>query len=330
MRADRLLLLVALLRQRGRMSAGELATRLEVDRRTVLRDVEALATAGIPIYAERGRHGGFALLPGYVPDATELTATEATALLASGGHEAMERLGLGPALASALRKLGATLPAELEATVSHASERLVVDAAGWSQGSATLPQLEPVQRAVFLDRRLRFGYTPRPPRQPGTRTVDPYGLLLAGATWYLVAGHRGQPRSYRVSRMADVRVLDQPSRRPPDLDLRSLWREMRTAYDEQPGPVISVRVPNRWLELVLTGLAGQLSGAPVLTADGEHTVIEARTHVQRGVAGVLAGYGAMVEVLEPPELKAIMLKIGQELVERYADRPRITAGRVPG
>jgi hypothetical protein len=107
---------------------------------------------------------------------------------------------------------------------------------------------------------------------------------------------------------------------------------MRAAYDEQPGPLVTVRVPNRWLELVLTSLSGQLSGAPTLTAAAENTVLEARTHALRGVAGVLAGYGAMVEVLEPTELKGIMLEIGRELVERYGDQPPapIRAGRVLG
>ena len=108
-RADRLLSLLLLLQHRGRRSAKELADELEVSTRTVLRDIEALSTAGVPVYAERGRHGGFALLPGYSTDLTGLTHDEALALLVAGSRG--DGAGMAPALASAMRKVVAGLPA---------------------------------------------------------------------------------------------------------------------------------------------------------------------------------------------------------------------------
>lgn len=321
MRADRLLMLTALLRQRGRMTAPELARRLEVDPRTVLRDIEALSAAGVPVYAERGRHGGFSLLPGYAPDPIELTAAEANALFLSGGARTLDTLGLAAPLQSALRKLAASLPAEMDTEVTRSSERVVVDAAGWSAASHDLPELEVTQQAVFTDRRLRFRYAPRPPARAGVRTVDPYGLLLAGQVWYLIAAHRGQPRSYRVSRMSSARVLDRPSSRPPDLDLRQLWREMRDRHVTRLEVPVRVRVPHRRVELVLSFLGPQLAGPPVLHPGAEATVIEARAQTVRGTAAVLAGFGDQVEVLDPPELRSAMLGIGRQLSALYAAPP---------
>ena len=325
MRADRLLLLVSLLRHRGRLTAAELATELEVDRRTVLRDIEALSAAGFPVYAERGRHGGFALLPGFTPDATELSAAEAAALFVAGGGQTLTRLGLDAPLASALRKLGTGLPAHVRTEVDRTGERLVVDPDGWTARPADSTEMNQVQQAVFTDRRLRFAYVPRPPRIAGVRTVDPYGLLLAGSTWYLIAAHRGQPRSYRVSRMASVTVLDTPSSRPDDLDLRALWQQMRNAYTANPGTMITIKVPLRWSEMVLTGLSSQLSRTPELRTDGDFMIITASTQMLRGVAGALAGFGAMVEVLDPPELQVILADVGLELVDCYRQQTAAAA-----
>ncbi len=130
MRADRLLQIVGLLRQHGRLSAGELARRLEVTPRTVLRDMEALSTAGVPIAAERGRQGGFALLPGYRPAVEELSDQEVQALLLAGRVPA-DSVGLAGPMASALRKLAGSAAPEHGRSADRISERVVVDAAGW-------------------------------------------------------------------------------------------------------------------------------------------------------------------------------------------------------
>jgi predicted DNA-binding transcriptional regulator YafY len=318
MRADRLLTLVALLRRHGKLSAGELARRLEVDRRTVLRDVEALSTAGFPVYAERGRNGGFALLPEFRPDVGGLTADETRALFLAGGQPVLDRLGLAEPLASALTKLSMDLPENQRSAVERAGSRILVDAGGWTTGPEPLPCLEIVHQAVFTDRRLRFDYLPRPGRRPGARTVDPYGLLQAAGTWYLIAAHRGRPRTYRISRMTAATVLSQPSRRPDDLDLAALWERLRSEYAEaSPGIVIKIRVPARFLDLVRRNLAVQLAGPPVITPEGDSVIIEAPVTGLRGTTGMLAGFGSMIEVLQPPELIDSLLDVADQLKEMY-------------
>lgn len=310
--------MVALLRRHGKLSATELARRLEVDRRTVLRDAEALSTAGFGIYAERGRNGGFALLPEYRPDVGGLSADETRALFLAGGQPALARLGLAEPLASALTKLGMELPPERRSQVERTGDRILIDAGGWSTGPEPLPCLGTVQQAVFEDRRLRLHYLPRPGRRPGVRTVDPYGLLQAAGTWYLIAAHRGRPRTYRVSRMTSARILPQPSARPDDLDLGALWERLRGEYAETAtGTTIRIRVPRQWVDLVRRNLAVQLAGPPVSTPEGDSVIIEAPVTGIRGTTGMLAGFGSMIEVLEPPELIDSLLAVADQIRELY-------------
>lgn len=313
-----MLSLVALLRRHGKLSAGDLARRLEVDRRTILRDVEALSAAGFGIYTERGRSGGIMLLPEYRPDVGGLTADESRALFLAGGQPALTRLGLAEPLSSALNKLGAGLPAEQHQQVSRTQERIVIDADGWSGSGEPLPELDRIQQAVFTDRRLRFDYQPMPPRQAGTRTVDPYGLLQTAGTWYLIAAHRGRPRTYRVSRISAVRILAQPSIRPDDLDLRRLWQQLRAGYaSRRPGTPITVRTTAQWADLVSRNLSAQATGPAEMTTEPEAVVITVPVTAVRGAVGVLAGFGDLVEVLGPPELITGLLEVADQLRSRY-------------
>ena len=318
MRADRLLQIVGLLRQHGQLSATELARRLEVTPRTVLRDMEALSTAGVPVIAERGRQGGFSLLPGYRPAVEELTATEVQALLLSGRVPA-ESVGLAGPLASALRKLGGWAAPEHGRSADRISDRVLVDPSGWWGGPEQAEHFATVQQAVLADQRLRLTYRPRDPSGTGVRTVDPYGLLQAAGVWYLIAAHRGRPRSYRLSRVLAATVLDEPSRRPPDLDLRALWARLRASF--APAPALTIRLacePARY-ELALMLLAGQGAGRPRVLEEGPPVVFELEVHVLRATAGVLAALGSAVRALAPPELPQLMVAVAQELLATYPD-----------
>lgn len=232
MRADRLLSLVLLLRHRGRMTAAALAAELEVSERTVLRDVDALSTAGIPVYAERGRSGGFALLPGFSTDLTGLTTGEAVALLTSGSSATPGALGLGPEFSSAIRKVVAAMPEVARRTATGAAERVLVRRGGWLADPAPGPDgaLAAVQDAVFAGRRLRMSYAARVDDAPRERTVDPIGLVEAAGRWYLLALREGEDRTYRVDRIVEAHELDEPARRPDGVDLERLWLRRRDTF----------------------------------------------------------------------------------------------------
>lgn len=318
MRADRLLQVVALLRAHGRLSAADLAARLEVSVRTVLRDMEALSAAGVPVYAERGRTGGFALLPGYRPAVEDLTDVEARALLLSGrGPGSVQGAGLDDALRSAVRKLSVRLAPEQTRAASRVADRVVIDPTGWFGEEEELTQLGTLQEAVFADRRVRVRYRGRNDARAAARTLDPYGLLQARGTWYLVAAHRGRPHTYRVDRVEAAEVLDEATDRPPDLDLRALWHELRGRFVRPPALTVRLEVADGQLAEVRIMLGAVGSGRPRVFAE-EPTVIEVEVLSAHAAVAALAGFGDRVRVLDPPEVVEHLRLSLRAAAARYA------------
>ncbi|MEU1982223.1 YafY family protein [Nocardia sp. NPDC019395] len=321
MRADRLLQIVQLLRRNGRMSAAELARRLEVTKRTVLRDMDALSTAGIPVYAERGRGGGFALVPGFEPDVEQLTSAEARALFVAGGRGTAEALGLGGSFRSALHKLAAGLPDDAHRLVTHVQDRILLDAGGWHRDPDTLDALGDIQAAVLDDERIRIRYQSKAAAAPGDRTLDPWGLLQVGTTWYLIAAHRGRPRSYRISRISAVRRLGEPSRRPPDTDLQKVWQRMRDDFRRAPATEIVLRIHRPRLPMVLGSLSVTTLGDPRPVA-GDPDVLSIPVRSLRAAAAMLVGFGAEVDVIAPDILREKIIEIAEGAREHHRDAAR--------
>jgi predicted DNA-binding transcriptional regulator YafY len=262
MRADRLVSLVLLLRRRGRLSAATLARELEVSTRTVLRDIEALSAAGVPVYAERGRHGGFALLQSFRTELTGLNHEEALALLTAGSGRGEQVFGLGSALASAMRKVVDALPESHRATASDAAQRFLVDPESDLLSRRLVTEEVPdatmlgVRRAVLAGNKLRIHYaaTGQPPQW---RTVDPIGLVTVRDRAYLLATRAGADRTYRLSRVLAAEELAEPAERPNRVDLDRIWRE-RSAQFFAGGDHLTVLLrldPRRREELLDTALA---------------------------------------------------------------------------
>ncbi|MFI7709345.1 helix-turn-helix transcriptional regulator [Nonomuraea sp. NPDC049480] len=262
MRADRLVSLVLLLRQHGRMSAAALARELEVSTRTVLRDVEALSAAGVPVYAERGRHGGFALLPGFRTELTGLNPDEALALLVAGSRRGAQAFGLGSALASAMLKVVDALPESYRDTAAGAAERLLIDPETDLLSRRLVDEEVPdaiaaeVLRAVFAGHKLQIHYA-AVDQTPKWRTVDPIGLVTVRDRGYLLATRSGADRTYRLSRVLAAKELAEPAQRPDRVDLDRAWQERSTQFRAGGDQVtVLVRVdPARREDLVGTALA---------------------------------------------------------------------------
>ncbi|WP_405796412.1 helix-turn-helix transcriptional regulator [Streptomyces sp. NBC_01506] len=269
MRADRLVSMVLLLRQHGRMSATALARELEVSTRTVLRDIESLSAAGVPVYAERGRNGGFALLPGFQTELTGLNHDEALALLVAGSRRGAQVFGLGSALASAMRKVVDALPESYRATAAGAARRLLIDPetdllSRRPAAEEEVPDriVAEVRRAVFAGHKLRIHYA-AVDRPPKWRTVDPIGLVTVRDQGYLLATRSGADRTYRLSRVLAAEELTEPAQRPDRVDLGRAWQERGTRFRTGGDQVtVLVRVnPARREELVGTALAVLTEGA---------------------------------------------------------------------
>jgi predicted DNA-binding transcriptional regulator YafY len=249
MRASRLVSLLLLLQTRGQMTAAALARELEVSVRSIHRDVEALSEAGVPIYAERGPHGGIRLVDGYRTRLTGMTPDEAEALFLSGLPGPAAELGLGTVVTAARLKVLAALPPELRARASRLVERFHLDAAGWFQVGEETPHLATMADAVWEARRVSIDYGRMD--QIVTREIEPLGLVLKAGVWYVVALTDGQFRTYRVARIRGAEALDERFERPQGFDLAAYWAESSAAYErEAPRSEVTIRIrPERmgWL-----------------------------------------------------------------------------------
>ena len=213
MRADRLVAALLVLQARGRVTAAELAEELEVSERTARRDLEALGMAGVPVYSQPGRGGGWSLLGGARTDLSGLTAAEARTLFLVAGPSSSAT----PEVKAALRKLVRALPETFRADAEAAASAVVLDPSSWDGAVARRPvHLDVLQQAVVEGVQVRLGYVGRD-RRESERMVHPLGLVSKGTAWYLVAGTDAGRRTFRLNRVRSVEVTDEPAHRPPTL-----------------------------------------------------------------------------------------------------------------
>lgn len=322
-RADRLVSLVLLLRQRGRLTADQLARELEVSTRTVLRDVEALSAAGVPVYAERGRYGGFALLPGFRTELTGLTTDEALALLTAGTPGSPAPLGPGTALAAARRKVLDALPEEQRVAAEASSRRLLVEPETDLLSRRTAVEDVPagvaaaVRAAVLEGRRLRMLYAASG-QDPRWRTVDPVGLVGVRDRTYLLAGRAGADRTYRLSRVLAAERLDEPAQRADDVDLAGLWRTRCEQFLADGHVAVDVRVrSHRRDELLASAVAVR---AETASAD-DWLHLQVTYQDDRHAVWAAWQLGEDAEVLSPPTVRAALHERAAVLARRYRDEP---------
>ena len=289
MRASRLVSLLLLLQTRGQLTVAELAERLEVSERTVQRDAQALAIAGVPIVSVRGPAGGYRLDRGYRTRLTGLDASEVEALFVGPAAE----LGLGHELAAARLKLLASLPAELQERAGRAEQLFHVDSRGWFREQERVPHLAVIAGALWRGRRLDIRY--REGASIVSRRLDPLGLISKVGVWYLLAKRRGEERVYRVSRIVSARERAEPSVRPEGFELAAAWAHRSEAFERGHRRLeVTLRVPRSQVRYLR---------AARIVEDGERpTVIAQYEGVDHALHSLLA-YGPLAEVLAPQALR---------------------------
>jgi predicted DNA-binding transcriptional regulator YafY len=316
MRADRLLSIMLLLQVRGRVTARELALRLEVSERTIYRDMVALGTAGVPVVAERGAGGGWMLLEQYRTNLTGLNEAEIQALFLTKPPRVLADLGLGRASEAALIKLLAALPSVSRHGAEEMRQRIYVDTGGWRQAEDSVPCLPTVQEAIWRERKLRLLYE----RGEGSveRIVDPLGLVAKGSIWYLVAGVEGELRTYRISRILTAEALNEPCVRPDGFDLARAWEEstarFTAALPRYPAIIRAeadlvpyLRNIGRYARIEREGPPDEEGRVRLeMVFEGEHNAHE-----------YLLGFGPRVEVVEPPELREYIIRAAEGILARY-------------
>lgn len=319
MKSDRLLSTLLLLQAHGRMTGRELSEKLEVSQRTIHRDMEALSAAGVPIYALRGAAGGWQLDEGWRTQVPGLDEAELRAFLMAQPRTAGDTR-LAAAAESALNKLMAAMPTTLRERAISIRQRIHVDTTGWRGTTEDLSLLPTVQDAVARDLKLsiRYARTRRDSVEaiPNTnekisetveRIVSPLGLVAKGSTWYLVALSNGEFRTYRISRIRDAKILDEPSERPADFDLAAHWKSSTQQFKEG-WPKFEATLcfhPNAAQEMKIWRLASPVKPDEKLpnTPEGWIT-LQVQFDSEEQARFVTLGLGPHVEVLQPTSLRA--------------------------
>ena len=312
MRADRLVAALLVLQARGRVTAKALADELEVSERTARRDLEALSMAGIPVYPQAGRGGGWSLVGGSRTDLTGLSASEVRTLFLLAGPAAGT-----PQVKAALRKLLRALPAPFRAEAEAAAAAVVLDPTGWDHYVSEPPRhLGTLQQAIIDGVQVRMAYTRRD-RVESERTVHPLGLVAKGRVWYLIANTDAGLRTFRLSRIQTLDVTTDPVDRPADFDLEETWRSTLASVDDMRLPYEAVlSAPATLLPALRDALVAQPHVRAVI--DAERVELEVRSYSPEALARQLARFGGLVEVISPIEARDHLARLGAELVSTYA------------
>jgi predicted DNA-binding transcriptional regulator YafY len=324
MRASRLLTILILLQLRGRIAAVTLARELEVSVRTIYRDVDQLGAAGVPVYAERGRNGGFALLGGFRTDLTGLTPRESDAVSFIGMAQAARDLGLGEAAASARLKILASVPAKGRALAERVAARFHLDPAPWYSPAIAPPLLRELAEAVWAGREVRVGYHSW--KGLVRRNLAPLGLVMKAGAWYLAGAREAKPRIYRVAAIRELAVTDTPAKRPRHFDLARFWGEAAREFElNLRSETARVRLSplgrgllRDWNPAAADAVDAQ---APPPAGDGwfEATIpVEKLPHAAREILRL----GAEIEVLEPAGLRAAVAGEAEKIGAMHAPKAR--------
>lgn len=339
MRADRLLALLLFLQSRGKVTAGQVADELGISIATARRDLEALSTAGVPVYVQAGRGGGWQLVGGARTNLSGLSGHEARALFWMLGTAGLS----GPGTRVATRKLIHALPESLRAEAETLATTIHYDHAAWGEVSAPDPaskqadeagdadnedHLETLRSALIQHRGVRITYT-RSNGSTSDRLVLPLGLVAKVGRWYLVAGrdtaHGEDARTYRVDRIDTVTIAqDYLAAESLEFDLVTYWHEHITEVEElRSSEAGTIRAP-LWTRPILQSHFGSymtvISTESLSPPDG-HFIAEVRANLIVALAEQLAGWGSQIEVLDPPQLRHELGRIGAELSALYGTDP---------
>ncbi len=316
MRASRLLTIQMLLETRGRMSAAQLSEILAVSVRTLYRDVDQLAAAGVPIYAERGRAGGFELLAGWKTTLTGLTASEAKAVLLSGLAGPASALGLGEAVADAKLKLLSALPRSQRDEAEHFQSRFHLDPLEWYRQSESVPQLATVAEAVWQDRRLAIHYESW--AGASQRVVHPLGLVMKAGSWYLVARSKDTPLTFRIANIAAATLLPEACARPRAFDLAAYWAESIQRFEAELYAGYAEVKANARGRKALRGLSAAVANAVTQAANAGETTLRIPIENIEHACAQLLPLAPDVVVKAPPGLRSAIRKKLREIGKAYA------------
>lgn len=319
MKASRLLSILMLLQSHGRMSAAALAQTMEVSERTIQRDVDQLSAAGVPLWGERGRLGGYQLRPGWSTQLTGMTEPEANALLLAGLPGAATELGLGSAAASARLKLLASLPTPWREQAAHVGERLHIDPVDWYQVQDAPRFLREAAESVWQGRRIQVRYQSW--RKTSNRELEPLGLVMKAGAWYLAAREVGKDavRTYRLAAVLELKTGTRTFKRPRNFDLACYWQESSARFEAELRPIQARIRVSPWAMECLQTTRLRFTPCPAEPRSGGSAqpgwkdVLLPIESIEEG-ARQLLGYGGEVEVIDPVELRRCVANLATRVL----------------
>jgi predicted DNA-binding transcriptional regulator YafY len=314
LRADRLIAILLLLQNRGKVTSREIAEKLEVSERTIIRDMEALSMAGIPVFAERGSNGGWVLAEGYRTTLTGMKTEEILSLFLSNTSNLLGDLGIHNHFEVALQKLLAASPIMIRRNAEAVRQRIHIDGAGWHQSKESVPYLSIVQEAVWEERKLYMQY--RREKDSIERIVHPLGLVAKLNIWYFIAEVDGETRTYRISRLQSARMLEESFQRPPDFNLAQFWEQSTERFKlNLPRYYAQVRMSEKLLPRI-----AQVRYAQVLWSQpAQNGWVEADIEFQtlESASEIILGFGPLMEVLVPTELRTSVISQAKAILSMY-------------
>lgn len=319
MRADRLLSIMLILQAQGKTTTLALADRLEVSRRTILRDIEALSIAGVPVYAEAGHGGGVYLDEHYRVSLTGLKEAEVRALFVSSQLGPLQDVGLGHAAEATLLKLFAALPSLHRQEAERMQQRIHLDPAWWWHKGETLPYLETLKAAVFGDCCVQVRYE-RGDGSVSERILEPYSLVAKASVWYLIARREGELRTYRVSRFMAVEVLDTHFERDEAFDLAQYWHTHSSEFvASMPDFAFTLRLAAARVQF-MNWYAAERYTIRDASPDGAALLVDVCLSSLEEARMLVLGLGTDAEVIEPEALREAVRLQAQQIVSQLSSR----------
>jgi predicted DNA-binding transcriptional regulator YafY len=303
------------------MTSRDLASRLEVSERTIHRDMEALSGAGIPVTAARGLGGGWSLLGDYRTSLTGLNEAEIQSLFLTKPTKLLADLHLEKAADGALLKLLASLPATFRQGAERARQRIHVDVSGWSRREEAVPFLPVLQEALWMEHKVAITYERGENAEPVERLISPMGLVAKGSVWYLVGAVDVHVRTYRVSRISEVEVLDEAAPIPVDFNLAEYWEQSAsTLKSSAPKYLASFWVsPSVVLRLSFAGRFARVMETDETDERGWKRV-QVGFDVEEMACEYAVSFGPNLEVIEPLTLREKVIARTKATLEFYASR----------
>jgi predicted DNA-binding transcriptional regulator YafY len=317
MRADRLLSILLLLQNKGKMTTKELAYELEVTERTIHRDMEALSIAGIPVIAERGKAGGWKLIDQYKTNLTGLKESEIMSLFISPSFQLLSDLGLSKDWYDARQKMVAAMPNSFQKDSLEVWNRIHVDTSSWKQPTEKINSFKILQQSIWDERKLQIKYE-RADGEVIGRIINPLGLVAKGSTWYLIASSEEKIRNYRASRLLSVTLLDENFSRPVDFHLEKYWSDStqnfikslpKYAVSVEVSPSIQNRIKftGRFVQIDKIGSSGENGWIPIsFCFDTEQEAID-----------YILGFGDQIRIIHPDSLKEKVYQMAERIVHFY-------------